>query len=210
MSLFIGSWLRYHQILCLRFLRFSCQGEYDVSIHAFIRFKTIGVRTNQLIKLLEMFQNRDMQYGGGFVLHWLALKSRSLYQQTTAVPLISISFPCVFLAFHFSLELFPRVCPIQGCGGSRQHGPVEPVAAAGDQVSGAAVPPVQRQLPHGAPAVPRPLDRKPGLVCIFLVPVVHTITTEWVPSTHSSLTPLLLATLGRMTWLIVVLAHSIC
>lgn len=78
LCVFIGSWLRYHQILCLRFLRFSCQGEYDVSIHAFIRFKTIGVRTNQLIKLLEMFQNRDMQYGGGFVLHWLALKSRSL------------------------------------------------------------------------------------------------------------------------------------
>lgn len=160
-----------------------------------------------------MFQSRDIMYGGLKVSSCIGQLSRADHchgQETTAVPLISIQLPCVFLAFHFSLKLFPRVCPLQGCGGSRQHGPVEPVAAAGDQVSGAAVPPVQRQLPHGAPAVPRPLDRKPGLVCIFLVPVVHTITTEWVPSTHSSLTPLLLATLGRMTWLIVVLAHSIC
>lgn len=102
----------------------------------------------------------------------------ALYQETTAVPLISISLPCVFPAFPFSLELFPHVCPVQGCGGSRQHGPVEPVAAAGDQVPGAAVPPIQRQLPHGAPAVPRPLDRKPGLVGTFLVPVVHNTTTE--------------------------------
>lgn len=41
---------------------------------------------------------------------------------------------------------------------------MEPVAAAGDQVSGAALPPVQRQLPHGAAAVPGPLDRESGLV----------------------------------------------
>lgn len=41
---------------------------------------------------------------------------------------------------------------------------MEPVAAAGDQVSGAALPPVQRQLPYGATAVPRSLDRDSGLV----------------------------------------------
>lgn len=45
-----------------------------------------------------------------------------------------------------------------------QDGPVEPVTAAGDQVSGATVPLVQWQLPHGATAVPCPLDWEPGLV----------------------------------------------
>ena len=43
-------------------------------------------------------------------------------------------------------------------------GSVEPAPAAGDQVPGTALPSVQRQLPHGATAVPRPLDREPGLV----------------------------------------------
>lgn len=45
-----------------------------------------------------------------------------------------------------------------------QDGPVEPVTAAGDQISGAALPPVQRQLPYGATAVPCSVDREPGLV----------------------------------------------
>lgn len=41
---------------------------------------------------------------------------------------------------------------------------MEPVTAAGDQVSGATLPLVQWQLPHGTTAVPCPLDRESGLV----------------------------------------------
>lgn len=41
---------------------------------------------------------------------------------------------------------------------------MEPVTAAGDQVSGATLPLVQWQLPHGTTAVPCTLDRESGLV----------------------------------------------
>lgn len=58
---------------------------------------------------------------------------------------------------------------------------MEPVTAAGDQVSGATLPFVQRQLPHGAATVPGPLDRESGLVRNDRLPglMVPTLLTNW-------------------------------
>lgn len=55
-------------------------------------------------------------------------------------------------------------CLSQQVSGAGQDGAVEPAAAARHAVPGAAPPALQRQLPHGAAAVPGPVDREPGLV----------------------------------------------
>lgn len=50
------------------------------------------------------------------------------------------------------------VCLSRQVSGAGQDGAVEPAAAARHAVPGAAPPALQRQLPHGAAAVPGPMD----------------------------------------------------